>query len=163
MIVYPLINKLLVKSNKSLNLYNLQSIQYINSLTSIHNIKKQNSNYNIENFLIDRKTCFDIWNKIENGDIMISLNDIKTEEDVGFIRYKLYTGQICYLFVEPKYRKKGISNKLLELSFENMKQYNINEAWITCKINHYYWSKVFGNFRDPVHITVSGYGYYRKF
>ncbi len=98
---------------------------------------------------------FDHWNKIENG--QISLNLYNYDEHVGFVTFRILSGQVCLIDVNEKYRRRGFATHMLK----KVEQYIIsNKIFAICSKDHYFWSvqkNYFYEERPHQSITSSGY------
>lgn len=133
-------------------------------------------------FIID-----DTYNKVTNGNIWLCYfdkvkqideinhinnmdkNSIKNRDDIeqivhksiGYISYKLKTGQIGLFFIKQDYQNFGLGKQIL-LKIINELPFDDKEIWVITSKNHPFWSNVFENsfeFTSRPHDSVTGSGY----
>jgi GNAT superfamily N-acetyltransferase len=88
-----------------------------------------------------------------------------TEQEVGYIRYYITTGQIGLFFIDKKYQNCGIGKQILSKVMEELKDNDCEECWAVTTMDHPFWSNVFDKsfkYKYPVHKTVTGQGYVIK-
>ena len=114
-----------------------------------------------EKLSIVRNYEYDSWNKIENG--QVKLHVYTNNEHLGFVDFRSSTGQIGFIEVKEKYRRRGIANFMLSHVEKELLKNNITKVWLVCSKDHYFWSKqknyVFDN---RPHASVTGSGYSKK-
>jgi GNAT superfamily N-acetyltransferase len=96
----------------------------------------------------------------------VMLKYYNTEEDeVGYIRYYITTGQIGLFFINKKYQNRGIGKQILLRVIEELKVNNCEECWAVTTMDHPFWSNVFDKsftYNYPAHKSVTGQGYVIK-
>lgn len=117
----------------------------------------------IKNFIEERYITDDTWNKHVNGEI--KLEYFLNNQSVGYIDYRIKTGQIGLFFIEDKYSNRGLGKQILNKVIDELKVNNVKEVWAVTRDDHPFWSNVFNKSftpRKPVHPCVTGSGYYMK-
>lgn len=114
----------------------------------------------LKQFKERRTVSDDTWNCVKDSEVHIQyLTSDDTE--VGFINYRLSTGQIGLLFItNEKYIRRGLGTQMVERAINEMKQHKIDKVWAVTRDNHEFWEKVL-NFQPSKrpHKSVTGSGY----
>lgn len=125
----------------------------------------------------------DDWNKISRGSIWkcyfeknedthknIDTDNINNRNDaericaksVGYIHYRIGTGQIGLFFIKNKYANKGLGKQILAKTIEHMKISGNTHVWAVTLKDHPFWSNVYGQafqYSKTLHPSVTGDGY----
>ena len=112
----------------------------------------------------------DDWNNKTNGNVLIeffNVNDMKQENKIGYISYRVKVGQIGLFFIDKEYQNRGLGKQILTQVIEDMKLNNVTEIWAASTKDHPFWSNVFNKsftFYDSrqLHPSVTGFGYKMK-
>jgi GNAT superfamily N-acetyltransferase len=105
----------------------------------------------------------DTWNKIPKSEVYSEF--YHEDKKIGYINYRLGTGQIGLFWLESDYRNKGIGKTILQDVIKEMKNANQNEIWAaTFDSAHPFWSNVFEKkfkWHEPtkLHHSVTGGGF----
>lgn len=100
---------------------------------------------------------YDIHNKIKDGETIINLYN--NNDFLGHIKFRK-NGQICSIDILEKYRNQGLAKFLLQNTEKELKKCNINEIWLVCSKDHYFWSNQKNYiYSYPLHKSVTGKGY----
>jgi hypothetical protein len=131
--------------------------QYIDKLYP----HKKINNYNINRYISD-----DNFNNSEDGQYR---DDIYIDnKKVGYIEYRIKTGQICLFYIyEREIRNCGLGKNVLYNTIETIRFKNpqIKYVWAATSKNHPFWSNVYNkNFiysgdNSSVHNSITGFGY----
>lgn len=133
-------------------------------------------NFNEVTFILN-----DDWNKIQNGDIWkcyfekqkiinIDAKNIKNRYDVekiavesiGYISYRIQTGQIGLFFMDEKYKRLGLGKQILTRAINDINSNKITAIWAISTENHPFWSNVYDKsfeYKLRPHKSVTGSGY----
>ena len=102
-----------------------------------------------------RKYEYDSWNKVENGQIMLSLYH-QNKERIGYVCFRT-SGQIGLIDVATNYRRQGIGTIMLQTV---EKELTCNKLWAICTKEHYFWSTQKGyTYEIRPNKSVNGSGY----
>ena len=116
--------------------------------------------FNLEQFMEKKTVSDDTWNCVPNSEIHIQyLTPYKKE--VGFINYRLSTGQIGLLFItNSEYARKGLGTQMVLRAINEMKKHRITKVWAITRDNHEFWENLpdFKPSQRP-HNSVTGSGY----
>ena len=88
----------------------------------------------------------------------------KSNIEIGYIEYNLYTGKICLFFItDLRYRNKGLGEQILNKVIDDMKQHGTKRAWlVTAHSPHPFWEKMGFSYANPPDFSVTMHGYTRK-
>ncbi len=106
----------------------------------------------------------------KNKEIEFDVNKIKNRNEVekiaaksiGYISYKLKTGQIGLFFIDNPYRNRGLGKQILTNVICDLKSKNVVKIWAVTTENHPFWSNVYNKsfkWSDRPHTSVTGHGY----
>ena len=108
----------------------------------------------------------DTWNKVVGGQVKHTYYDTTSEinvREVGFIDFRLQTGQIGVFRIEEEHRNKGLGKQMLLAAIGDIKAYGKAETvWAVTTLKHPFWSNVWNKafqLKDPAHSSVTGRGY----
>ena len=126
---------------KQLKLSDFKEYRFI--IDDVHN--KVTNGY-IWLFYFDKNNQIDLINQINN----INNNSIKNREDVesiahksiGYISYKIKTGQIGLFFIKEDYQNFGLGKQIL-LNIINELNIDDKQIWTVSFKDHLFWSNVF--------------------
>ncbi len=133
----------------------------------------------------------DDWNKVEKGNVWkcyfeksVKLNDLNIDSvkdrkgaeniafrSIGYISYKIKTGQIGLFFIDPKFRNLGLGKQILTRVINDIKT-NQNKSkqtltvWAVTTKDHPFWSNVYDKsfeYKSKPHSSVKGSGYVLNF
>jgi ribosomal protein S18 acetylase RimI-like enzyme len=108
-----------------------------------------------------RSVSNDIHNNVINGEVRISL--LEQDTSIGLIQYRPHNGQIGLLFIDKKYRGKGLGTSLLLIAMNEIIVHNVDNIWCVTRKDHPYWSRLMDfKYKYPVHNSVTGAGYSMK-
>jgi RimJ/RimL family protein N-acetyltransferase len=151
---------------------------YTNLKLFVFNEKLNLSDFHEITIILD-----DNWNKIPRGSIWkcyfekndnniekINIEKIKDRygaeeicaKSIGYIHYRIGTGQIGLFFIKEKYKNKGLGKQILTKTIEHMKLSKNEYVWAVTSTNHPFWSNVFGKafkYSKKLHPSVTGDGY----
>lgn len=103
----------------------------------------------------------DTWNNIPQSECNIKF--YYNEKNIGYIQYRLGTGQIGLFYIDEKYRNNGLGKEILNNVIGEMKNNNIKEIWAVTSEKHNFWSNVYNKkfkyFDENIHSSVTGGGY----
>lgn len=129
------------------------------NLTKSHSQIKINFNDLTHKRIMEKDT----WNNLESG--QITMNYFYKNNEIGFISYRIKTGQIGLFFINNEYQHMGLGKQILSNVIKEMKERDVSYVWaVTCK-NHYFWSNVYNKgfeYKERVHSSVTGDGYIMK-
>jgi len=146
-------------------------------------IKRQK--INLTDFVEVTIVIDDEWNDIKNGSVWRAyfnknsyhLNsdnlNVKNRDDtekicqksIGYIHYKIGTGQIGLFYIDDEYRNKGLGTQILLKTIEDIKLHNNKTVWVVAPNNNLFWSNVLNKkfkYSQRPHLSVTGSGYYLK-
>ena len=108
---------------------------------------------------IIKKYDYDSWNKIDNGQAkhVVYYNN----DNVGYIDFRCFTGQVGLIYVKDIYRRYGIANYMLSIVEDELIQNNIDKLWAICSKDHYFWGEIHKSqyiFVNRPHKSVTGSG-----
>jgi len=132
------------------------SFQYI--------LNKKPKPLSLDNFKEIRDVGNDNWNKIPNGEIYLKYFSDNGKE-IGYINYRISTGQICLFQLEEEYRNRGLGKQILGKVINDLKKLGIKEVWAITTENHEFWSNVYKKsfeYKKRPHKSVTGSGYSMK-
>lgn len=92
--------------------------------------------------------------------------DELASKSVGFITYKLATGQIGLFFISEEYKNRNFGKKILTKVISDIRNEGKNSVFAITTKNHQFWSNVFGKsfeWRDRPDKSVTGSGYFLSF
>lgn len=69
-------------------------------------------------------------------------------EKIGFVEYNIVSGQICFFYIDEKYRNIGIGKKILLEIINELKENNIQYVWLYDRENHPFWLNIGFNYID---------------
>ena len=127
----------------------------------------------------------DDFNKVVNGNIWLCYFEksfvpifdpehIKTRNEIekiiyqdwiGYISYKIKTGQIGLFFIKEPYKNRGLGKQILDKVILDLKSNNNQTVWAVTTDDHPFWSNVYNKsfeFQRPAHSSVTGSGYSLK-
>ena len=96
----------------------------------------------------------DTWNCVD-GELTHQYHDATSGtvvRDVGYINFRLDTGQIGVFFIEEEYRSVGFGKQMLLAAINAHGKADTHPFWSNV------WNKAF-QLKDPVHISVTGEGF----
>jgi len=117
---------------------------------------------NNKNLFVRTIISNDTWNNVINGEIIkyyLKNKDDDINNYIGYINYRINTGQIGLIRVDERYRKLGIGKQMLTEAIEDLKNHNIKSVWGVTSENHYFWSNVYSKsfqYKNKLHKSVSG-------
>ncbi len=85
----------------------------------------------------------------------------KDNTEIGFINYRLSTGQIKLLFItNKKYLRSGLEIQMVINAISEIKKHNVKSVWAITRNNHPFWENCldFQPSKKP-HKSVTGSGY----
>lgn len=145
---------------KQLKLSDFQEFRFI-----IDDTFNKVTNGNIWLCYFDKNKQIDIINQINNMDKNLIKNRDDVEQiahkSIGYVSYKIKTGQIGLFFINKDYQNFGLGKQIL-LNIINELLFDNNEVWLITTKNHPFWSNVFENsfeYYDRPHDSVTGSGY----
>lgn len=107
----------------------------------------------------------DTFNLVKNGEIRKEYYE--NNNRVAYVQYRLQSGQIGFLWVLHKYDINILGEQLLNRAFDDiMEKGKATEIWSATFFKEDFWDNVWNKsftFKEPVHPTVTGGGYYFKF
>jgi len=150
-----------IYSKKKLKLYDFQEFRFI-----IDDTYNNITNGNIWLLYFDKNKQIDMITQINNTD----LNLIKTRKDVekiahksiGYISYKIKTGQIGLFFINKDYQNLGLGKHILFKLINEQINSDNKKIWAITSKDHSFWSNVFEQsfkFASRPHNSVTGSGY----
>ena len=104
----------------------------------------------------------DDWNNYQNGECCVEYYDKKTLRKIAEIKYKLYVGQIEYIYVDAEYRNKGFGKEILSGAIADIKLMGCKTAWTVTTKGHSFWSNVYNKkftYKKHLHSSVTDGGY----
>jgi len=130
-------------------------------------VKPKPSSLELADFFQHKVITDDHWNNKTDGTVLIEffdVNDIKKENKIGYISYRVKVGQVGLFFLDKEYRNRGLGKQILTQVIEDMKNYGVTEIWAVTTENHPFWSNVYNksfSFYEykQLHPTVTGTGY----
>ena len=131
-------------------------------LLSTHVTGFYKNKLSLEQFKERRTISDDTWNGIKDSEVHIQYLT-SNDTEVGFINYRLSTGQIGLLFItNEKYIRRGLGTQMVERAINEMKQHKIGKVWAVTRDNHEFW-KTMSGFQPSKrpHKSVTGSGYER--
>lgn len=156
-----------------------------------NNLKRQifNKKINLEDYHEITVILNDDWNTVQRGSIWkcyfekndkncknIDIDQITDRYEVekicansiGYIHYRIGTGQIGLFFINREYANRGLGKQILIKTIEHMKLCDNKSVWAVTSKDHPFWSNVFGKsflYRDSkkLHPSVTGDGYILDF
>lgn len=90
------------------------------------------------------------------------------KKEIGFISYRLHTGQIGLLELEKKYRRQGLGKQMLTTAIKNIKTFGTTDVvFAFTSQDHPFWRNVYNksfSWRDfgQLHWSITGHGYIMK-
>lgn len=119
-------------------------------------------NQPIKYYNINRIIKNDYWNNIPNGEYRDNI--IVDNTIIGYIQYRIKTGQIGLFFIDSEYRNRGLGRQVLYNTINTIRDKNpeIKSVWAVTTQDHKFWSNVYNKsfrFEDRVHNSVTGFGY----
>ena len=102
----------------------------------------------------------DTWNKIKDGQIIKDFYFLN--ENIGFISYRIGTGQIGLFYLNDGYRNLGLGKQILNNTIEELRANKQSNVWAVTRYNHPFWSNVYKKgfvYKERVHNSVTGDGY----
>jgi hypothetical protein len=99
-----------------------------------------------ERFKLIKTITKDTWNHIQNGNIKLEcfekVPNLNKTIPVGYIDYRLYSGQINSFYIHNAYQMNGIGTDLLLYTIEDLRKINTPEIFAISTLNHPFWSNV---------------------
>ena len=148
----------------------LESLYEIKLIRSDSWNKNNHDNNDIDGKYIGR---FYFNEKIDIGDIKLDNPSKSNFEDreifnylesksVGYITYRLLTGQIGLFFINKEFQNKGLGKQILLRVIDDMKKEGRNSIFAITIDEHHFWSNVFNKSfvlmeRPDRSVTGSGY------
>jgi predicted acetyltransferase len=149
---------------------------------NILNLFSNKKSLNLCDFNEIRIVIDDNWNMVPNGNIWlcyfdknypiesINPNLIKNRDDaeeicsksIGYISYKITTGQIGLFSIIKKYQSRGLGKEILKKVIKEMELNGNKSVWAVTSQNHKFWSNVFDKsfeYNKRPHNSVTGSGY----
>ena len=103
------------------------------------------------------------FNNRKPGGILLEYFD--KDVRIGYIKYYITTGQIGLFFINKEYQNRGLGKQILSKVISELKENNCKEVWAVTLQDHPFWSNVYNKsfqYKDPVHSSVTGDGYFMK-
>ena len=121
----------------------------------------------IQKYLKPGKTlklgCFHKIRQNRDNNIEFTYIDNITQERIVYTRFNPDTGQIGIIDIDKKFQRKGLGKQTIKHIENEFKKIKLEEIWVACSSNHYYWSKLHEfQYRDPIHWSVNNCGYFKK-
>lgn len=85
---------------------------------------------------------------------------------VGYITYRLVTGQIGMFFINKKYQNRGLGKQILNRVITDMKHNGKTHIFAITTLNHPFWENVFNKsfeWKQRPDASVTGSGYHLDF
>jgi GNAT superfamily N-acetyltransferase len=106
----------------------------------------------------------DTWNGVVDGQVTHQYHDAASENvKIGYITFRLETGQIGIFFIEQEYRDSGLGKQMLLAAITDIKaRGKANTVWAVTSLHHPFWSNVWNKsfqLKDPAHFSVTAQGY----
>ena len=118
---------------------------------------------NLSDFNLIRIAIDDRYNKVKDGNIWLCYFDkkypidtidtklIKNRDDVekiarksiGYLSYKIQTGQIGLFFINKDYQNKGLGKQILSNVIQEISLDKNKSIWVITTKSHPFWSNVF--------------------
>jgi hypothetical protein len=150
----------------------------ISTLHEVTIIRRDEFNYDVQNpTKTDGKYVYKLYfeTPVDLGDINVNEPTVSNFHDrrkideftstaVGYITYRLVTGQICLFYINnPKYKHCGLGKQILTRVIADMKNEGKTSIFAITSNNHPFWSNVFNNsfeWKTRPDLSVTGSGYY---
>ena len=109
----------------------------------------------------------DTWHDVVGGNVRHIFYDATSQtakvRQVGYIDFRLETGQIGLFRIEEEYQNKGLGKQMLLGAIEDIKSHGkAKTVWAVTSLDHPFWSNVWNKafqLKDPAHSSVTEYGY----
>lgn len=82
---------------------------------------------------------------------------------IGYITYRISTGQIGLFYIDKKYQNCGLGKQILLRAMEDIKNNGCNKVFAVTSKNHHFWANVFGSsfkWSERPDNSVTGSGYF---
>jgi ribosomal protein S18 acetylase RimI-like enzyme len=150
----------------------------ISTLTEVKIIRQDEFNYDVRNpaktngqyiYKLYFETPVDLGDVIVNDPTVSNFYDrnkidVLASTAVGYITYRLVTGQICLFYVKPGYKNRGLGKQILTRVMVDMKNKGHTAGiFAITSTNHPFWSNVFNKsfeWKKRPDLSVTGSGYY---
>jgi hypothetical protein len=149
-----------IYAKKQLKLSDFQEFRFI-----IDDSFNKVTNGNIWLCYFDKNNQIDSINEINNMDKNLIKNRDDVEQiahkSIGYVSYKIKTGQIGLFFINKDYQNFGLGKQIL-LNIINEFMVEKKKIWAVTSQNHPFWSNVFEQsfeFTSRPHESVTGSGY----
>lgn len=98
-----------------------------------------------------------------NENLIKNRDDIEkiAHKSIGYVSYKIMTGQIELFFIKKEYQNSGLGKQILTNVIDELLIYN-NDIWAITSQNHPFWSNVYEEsfqFTNIPHNSVTKSGY----
>lgn len=70
--------------------------------------------------------------RLENHQTWVAELDGKT---VGYVRWNPATNELCSIFIDPDYARRGIATKLMVIACEDAAAQGVGEMWLDASLN----------------------------
>ena len=150
----------------------------ISTLTEVTIIRQDEFNYDVQHpTKTDGKYVYKFYfeTPVDLGDIEVNNPTVSnfydrhkvgelTLNSVGYITYRLVTGQICIFHInKPGYKHRGLGKQILTRVITDMKNEGKTSIFTITSNNHLFWSNVFNKsfeWKSRPDLSVTGSGYY---
>ena len=109
----------------------------------------------------NKKIVNDKYNKVPNGETHMDI--LHNDEKIGYVNYRQHNGQIGIIYIEQKYRNKGVGTCTLKKIEEELIKNKVTKLYTITTKDHYFWSKYkYIIWNERPHDSVTGSGYFKN-
>ena len=125
----------------------------------------KSARFKIDDLVLKRTVFDDTWNKVPRSEITLEYFAPHDQiQPVAYIEYRMATGHIILLYVNPVYQRNGIGSRLVRCAVDDIKKYGTAASVFAITFNrkHDFWARVMGGvFKEDIcpHPSVTSGGY----
>jgi GNAT superfamily N-acetyltransferase len=106
----------------------------------------------------------DEWNNVKNGNVLRTyFTQTNPPVKLGYIDYRVATGQIGLFYIEKKYHNNGLGKQMLTRAIDDIRIHGTaTTVWGVTAFNHPVFSNMWNKeavWKSPAHTSVTGSGY----